>query len=98
MNFINIGAWAKAKHNWVVNCLKMDPILIGKKYVVDCFGNLSIMFIDTMSLLQKFKIKKLNCNDSNNSISEYSFVSLTNKLQLKKIYVRKNAAIALGMR
>jgi hypothetical protein len=24
-------------------------------------------------------------------------VSLTNKLQLKKIYVRKNAAIALGM-
>ena len=37
-----------------------------------------------MSLLQKFKIKKLNCKDSNNSISEYSFVSLTNKLQLKK--------------
>ena len=42
------------------------------------------MFIDTMSLLQKFKIKKLNCNDSNKSISEHSFVSLTNKLQLKK--------------
>ena len=82
INFINIGALAKAKHHWVVNCLKMDSILIDKKYVVDCFGNL--MFIDTMSLLQKFKIKKLNCKDSNNSISEYSFVSLTNKLQLKK--------------
>lgn len=84
IEFINIGAWAKAKHHWVSNCLKMDADKTDKKHVFDCFGKLSLRFVETMSLLQKFKVKKVNCDNSNGIIGDYSWVSLSNKLQLNK--------------
>ena len=73
IKLIDSSSWAKAKHCWLVECLKKSPSIQEEKRVTfDCFGKLNDFFINFMVSLQKYKLKKVSCEKIEGTIGQYS--------------------------
>ena len=73
IKLIDRRSWAKAKHCWLVECLKKSPSIQEEKRVTfDCFGKLNDFFINFMVSFQKYKLKKVSREKIEGTIVQYS--------------------------